>query len=284
VFARLSDLGRDDTRTAATWLNNWGLALNLFGRPLDAQRLFSRAIDLDRAGKTEEGVSPVKLTNYARALRDLGRLDEAADFGQRGYAKAQQTGQQLAINQSLLLLASVYRGLGDVTRAAEMLSQVEPRLRNSVPAGHMYFASLASQQGLVAQARGELQMALDFANRAVSITEESVKAGRQGADYLPIYLTQRSDAQLQLHHTDEAVADAARAVSMLQQSMPAGIFSMNFGRAYLALGRALQAQGRLEEARTAFRPAVEHLHSALGPDHVETRAARQLAEMEIPLR
>jgi hypothetical protein len=57
------------------------------------------------------------------------------------------------------------------------------------------------------------------------------------------------------------------------------VFSSNAGRAYLVLGRALQAQGKLDQAHAAFRSAAEHLQSTLGPDHLETRSARELAEV-----
>ncbi|MEA2264252.1 MAG: hypothetical protein QOJ51_7077, partial [Acidobacteriaceae bacterium] len=50
------------------------------------------------------------------------------------------------------------------------------------------------------------------------------------------------------------------------------------GRAYLAVGRALQALSKLEEARGAFRSAAEQLEGTLGVDHPDTILARQLAE------
>jgi hypothetical protein len=47
------------------------------------------------------------------------------------------------------------------------------------------------------------------------------------------------------------------------------------GRAHLALGRALQAQGKLDDAGPAFAAALEHLRLSLGEDHPETREARR---------
>jgi hypothetical protein len=40
------------------------------------------------------------------------------------------------------------------------------------------------------------------------------------------------------------------------------------------------AQGKTDEARAAARTAVEHLQSAVGPDHPDTRSAWQLAEAD----
>jgi hypothetical protein len=62
-------------------------------------------------------------------------------------------------------------------------------------------------------------------------------------------------------------------LNLLQGPTDSGAFSMNVGRSYLALGRALQAEGKPDEADAAFRSAAEHLEKTLGPDHPESRAA-----------
>jgi len=274
----MTSLGRDDTENAGTLFNNWALALYQSGRALEAERVFRRAIDISRADKTEDAVSPMLLTNYARALRDLGRLDEAADYAERAYAKAQQQDHQVVINQSLLLRALIYCDQGDLTRATAMLSEVEPRLRRNLPPGHYAFSSLASEQSLIALARGDPRTALRLADQALVIDEAAIKAGGQGAGALPIVLIRRSAVELEVGRPDQAAADAARALSLLQASTQPGASSCNLGRAYLALANALEAQGKHNEARAAARSAVEQLQNALGLDHPETRAAWQLAE------
>jgi tetratricopeptide (TPR) repeat protein len=93
----------------------------------------------------------------------------------------------------------------------------------------------------------------------------------------------RSEIELQLHQPDKAAEDARRALKISLDVAQPGTLSSKVGRAYLALGRALEAQSQPQEARAAFRSAVEHLQSALGPDHLETRAARKLAEPGIEL-
>ena len=279
--ARLTALGRDDTQTAVTLFNNWGNALVLGGRPLDGEKVFRRGVEISRVGQTEEAVSPMLLVNYARSLHELQRLSEAADYAERGYSKAQQAGAQTVISQSLLLRALIYKDQGRLPDAAAMLAEVEPRLGRSLPAGHIAFATFASDRALIAQARGDLQAALNLSGEAIAIAEAAIKARRIGGDYLPTFLSRRSDVHLQLHHPQEAADDAARAVSLLQAAVRPRTFSSTLGRAYLALGRGLQAQGKPDEAHTAFRSAVEHLQSALGPDHPDTRSARQLAGLDI---
>lgn len=277
---QLTALGRDDTQTAVTLLNNWGTVLVLAGRPRESEKVLRRAIELSRAGESDDAVSPMLMVNYARVLRELNQIDKAADYAQRGYAKAQESGAQVVIGQSLLLRSLIYTDMGDLARAAAMLDEVEPRLRRGLPPGHIAFGSLASDRALIALAHGDLRNALEYANEAVAIAETATKSGRLGGDYLPIFLIRRSEVELQLHHLDLAEEDASRALKILQVSAHVGAFSSVRGRAYLALGRTLQAQDRSEEARVAFRAAAENLRNALGPDHPESRSAVQLAQLD----
>jgi eukaryotic-like serine/threonine-protein kinase len=275
---QLAALGRDDTQTAVTLFNNWGTVLILAGRPRDTERVLRRAVDISRAGQTEDAVSPMLLVNYARSLRELDRTNEAANYAERGYAKAQESGAQVVIGQSLLLRSLIYLDRGDLQRATAMLDEVEPKLRRGLPPGHIGFASLASDRALIAQARGDSQGALEHANEAVAIAEAAMKAGRLGGDYLPSFLARRSEVELQLGQLQQAEADAARGLSLSQASSQVGEFSSTLGRVYLALGRALQAQGKHNEANSAFRSAADQLQNTLGPDHPDSSKARLLAE------
>jgi tetratricopeptide (TPR) repeat protein len=276
--AQLTALGRDDTQTAVTLFNNWGTVLVLAGQPQDSAKAYRRGLEISRAGQTEDAVSPMLLVNYARSLRELHRIDEAADYAERGYAKAQEAGAQVVIGQSLLLRAQIYTDGGDFSRATAMLDEVEPKLRKSLPAGHIAFASLASNRALIAQGRGDFRTALKHSNEAVAISEAAMKAGRLGGDYLPTFLVRRSGVALKIGHADQAEADSARALSLLQTSAQVGAFSSTRGRAYLTLGQALQAEGKGSDANAAFRSAAEQLQHTLGTDHPDAIRARQLAE------
>ena len=277
--ARLASLGRDDTETAGTLYNNWALALWQLGRPLEAEPIFRRAINISRADNTDRAVSPMLLLNYGKALRDLGRTDAAADYAERAYAKAEQTREQVVVNQSLLFRALIYLDRHDLARAESMLAEVEPRLRKALPPGHYAFSAIPSEQSLIDLARGDLPAALQHANQAVAIYEAAMKAGKAGESGMPMLLLRRSMIELQLARADEATTDAARGLKLLQAAAQPGTFSSSLGRAYLTVGRALQAQGKHEEARAAFASAAEHLQHSLGPDHPDTRSAQQLADL-----
>jgi serine/threonine-protein kinase len=276
--ALLSSLGRDDTETAVTLFNNWALEMEEIGHPLDAEKLYRHAIDISRSGNSEDTVSPMVLNNYAKSLRELGRIQEAEDYAERAYAKAQSVGHQLVINQSLLERARIYIALHDAARAAAVLAEVEPRLQKSLPPGHYAFASLASAQSLNALVKGDIEAAAKLADEAVSIDEAAISSGGEGVFTLPTLLINRSEVELAASRPDRAAADASRALDLLQSRAKPGAFSSGQGCAFLALGRALQSQGKQIEARAAFRSASEHLQNTLGPNHPDARSARQLVE------
>lgn len=276
IAARLTAQGRGDTGAAASVYYSWGVTLSQLGRPSEAERLIHRAIVRDSGGENAPDALPWQLISHARALRDLGRLDEAAAQAERGYATSLKNGDQVRVNQALLLRASIYRLGGDLTHAHDMLAELESRVR-TLPRGNIVFASLLSEKALDAQARGDIGSAFDFVNQAVAIAHASAKAGQQGADLIPTLLTDRSNIERQLNRTDTALADATQALSEIQEAAQPGTFSVFTGRAYLALGHALQAQGKNNEALTNFRLAAEHLQKSLGVDHSETHAAQQLA-------
>jgi eukaryotic-like serine/threonine-protein kinase len=275
--ARLTALGRDRTQQAGTLFNNWAMSLDFIGRPLDAERTFRRAIEVSRTDETEEAVSPMLLNNYARVLGELGRFDKAADYVERAHDKAERAGDQVVITQSLLVHAANYRQRGDLQRAAATLDQVEPRLRKALPPGHIAFATVLLQRSQIAQAAGDFQSAFDLADQALSIARAAVAASRTSPDYLPHFTSRHAEAALKIGRADLAVADASETLKTWRRVIPAATLSSGVGLASLALGNALEAEGKHEAAREAFASAAKHLESALGPEHPDTQRARQLA-------
>jgi serine/threonine-protein kinase len=269
---QLAALGRDDTETAGTLLNNWALAMRALGRPLDAERLFRRAIEIVSFDHAEQTESPILLNNLARTLQDLHRFEEAAGYAARSYALARDTGSEIDVCRALLARGSIARDLGDPRAAGVLLDEAEARLRRmKIPEGHGFFASLTSERALVAQARGDTEAAIALSNDAVA-------RGETIADtfLLSMVLLRRSRLALQLGRAADAQADATRAMKAAQGTSEPPTPSSSLGQAYLALGQALAARGQSHEAMEAFATALKHLEPALGEAHPDTRAARQL--------
>jgi len=218
------------------------------------------------------------LANLARVLRDLERFAEAIGYGERTYAAARRQGNEIAINQALLLLASAHRQRGDLAPAARALVEVEARFRRLLPPHDLQFASLAMEQGCLLAAQGHAAAGLARADEAVALAE----AGRQQPQYLRRLLVQRSELNLQAGRAEAAAADAQRGLDLEQAAVGEGATSSVIGLGYVALARARLAQGRAAEARRAAAAALPHLVGPLGEGHSATRAARQMSEGRHP--
>src|SRR6185312_10892899 len=97
-----------------------------------------------------------------------------------------------------------------------------------------------------------------FVDHAVTIDEAAIKDGKEGSYYLPTLLVGRSEIEFQAGRADLAASDASRALALLKEGIKPGTFSCVQGRAFLALGRALQAQNKTDQARAAFRSAAQN--------------------------
>ena len=276
----MTSLGYDETQKAVKLFNDWALIMMYAGRQVEAEKIYRRAIDISRTNQTEDAVSPVLLYNYAGVLSELGRFREAADYAGRASEKAKRVGDQMLIDQTDFQLARIYRDEHSFARADALLTGLEPRLRLKLPPAHYAFAFLTSERALLAQAAGEQSAALELSNRAVDEDEKSIRVAGQCATILPVLLTRRSSAELEAGLEKRAVADASRALGLLQAAMEPGTHSSYLGRAYMALAQALKLQGIDDEARKAFRSAAEHLEISLGRSNPDARRARELAESE----
>jgi tetratricopeptide (TPR) repeat protein len=253
------DLGYDETKAAGSTFSTLGFFLNRAGRPRDAERWYLRA-------RGVVGEIPWWLYSYADVLRQLGRLDEAAGYADRACASAQKD----LLHGCLRIRGRIYIDQNNFTRAEETLAKAQSMVAEDTP--KHFVAELLSDRALLAQAEGKVSAALQLADEAVSLDEAAIQLGSEGQAVLPILLNRRAAIEVAAGQTD-----ADRSLSLLQASLGSDAFSVHIGAAQMARGRALLAQGYSEEARAAFRSAMEHFEQTLGPDHGDTRAARQLS-------
>jgi eukaryotic-like serine/threonine-protein kinase len=275
----LSSLGWEETDTGVHLFNNWALELDQIGRPLEAEKIERHALDLTQDGNSVDVSTAMILNNYAKMLRKLNRLDEAADYAQRSYGRAQKEHNQLVIGQSLLERARIAIAEHRFPEASALLSELELQMRKHLPPGHYAFASLAADRARVALGEGDQTLALQLSNQSVAIGEAALKAGGQGGFAFPGFLLNRSSIELVSGALDEAVADANRALTLVKSNAPPDSFSSTLGSAYLALARAQDAQGKHDDARAAAILASENLERSLGSEHPDTRSAMQLAAL-----
>ena len=275
--ALVDTLGRDETELAGVLFNNWGVMLERAGRPLDAERCLHRTIEIERQVSSTNGVSPTSLSVYSDILIELGRITEAAEYAQQGYQVGSQTGDSTALQNALFQLAEVYRAQSDLSRSDKMLAQLGEVLRRALPPQHVTFGYLALELAQNAQAAGNRQKAMEYANQAVAIAQAWKKNTHSSGFYEGTFLIIRSTILLKSNRVEDALADADRAIPILQQVAIPGSSSSDVGLAYLAKGRALQAEGKHDEAVAAFRLADQQLEDSMGPDSPDSRDARELA-------
>ena len=266
--ARLTAMGMGDTERAGTLFNNWALVRRSLGQPLAAERLFLRAIQISSTEGGEERVSPTLLGNMARTLIDLDRLEEARRYAERADAQARQAGNEDARTLALFHRSLACYLLRDPSGMASVLAVLEPRVA-PLPAGHYLHASLASMQGLLEQARGNVAAARAAHDRAIALGEEQD---------LPVLLLRRSAFALESGDAAAARSDAARALALASKNAEPGTPSSRVGRAHLAVARAALALGEASAARAAYAAALKHLEPSLGASHPETQEARRLAK------
>jgi serine/threonine protein kinase len=270
---QLVALGREDTERAGTLLNNWGLVLETLGRPLEAERMLRRSIEISMVAGSDERVEPVSWANLARAVFDLGRYDEASALAERAMGRARVRGDQVVADQAQLMAARAHVAAGRVARGAALLDEVEARFRTMFDPSHAAFTAVLTDRIRVAEARGNLRDAAALADRAVQWFESDPRHRSS----VPLALRRRAQIALLQGRFDQALEDAQRLLPLVLARVPGDAPSASAGVAYVTLGEALASLDRPDEARAALTQGVRHLEAAAGPAHpVAVHATRLL--------
>jgi len=272
AYARMLELGRQNTEGAGTLYNNWALALSLTGQFLQAETLYRRAVRISSADGTDKNVSPMELSNLAAALIELGRIDEAQRYADEAYDRARADGDQVIARYALGARARVFRVRGQYAQGMQALAELEQQFRRVYPPECSCFGIIASERGLLAAAHGDPDRAMAEMDKAVALAA----GDKSRPDVLPRLLVRRAEVELALGRPAAAQADAERSIRLNVDLTAPGAHSGNLGLAYLAEGRAMLASGPSPDAAKALSSAVEHLRPTLGPEHAQTRLAERL--------
>ncbi len=286
IFQQASDLmttlGYDDSQKAVKLFDDWALTLSYDGRELDAQRTYQRALAISRNDETYSAVAPDLLLNYAGLLQELGQTTEAARYFALASKKAHELNDNVLVDDTELMQANMFTDAHAFAQATRQLDELEQRLRQRYAPEHYVFAELSWVRARIALGRGDLPSAAHFATEAVELDEASMRRIGQCAALLTALLVSRSGIDLKNGQREQAVSDARRAITLLEQAENPSILSSNLGRAYLALALALEAEGKPDEAQLAALKAYANLQTTLGSDQPDTRSARQLTNTRFP--
>ena len=197
---------------------------------MKASRVLKRSIDISRADGTARAVSPILLVNYARALRDVARLQEAEDYSTRANARARDQGNQVITDQPLIVLADVDIDLGRIDQAARLVAELEPRLQGNLPAAHIAFASLASEKSLIEKARGRMDRRWIWPTKPCRSPKLPSRLEDRAPTASPRCSYGAPLVELDLKLPNDALGDANHAFGILQ-SGKTGTYSSSMGRA-----------------------------------------------------
>ncbi len=167
TYARLAALGRDGTERAGTILNNWALAVHILGHPLEAERLFRRAIAISSADSSERNVSPMLLISRA-GLERARALPGSAELRRTRVREARKAGDEIVVGQTLSVQFGIAIEEHDAPRAAAILAELGPRWKRMMPPDHIAFAVLPIYEAMLASELGDHAQAVANADRAVA--------------------------------------------------------------------------------------------------------------------
>jgi tetratricopeptide (TPR) repeat protein len=274
AYAQLVALGRENTESAGTLYNNWGLTFYMMGQPHKAEELLRRAVRVSSADGTDRHVSPMVLTNLARALLMLEANAQAARNADRAYARARAAGDEAIVTQSLMVRVTAYRELGDHARAKRLLEEAAPRLERM--GGLRGRAWLAAERSQLAKAQGDPITALADMDEAVAVAAQS-----KSPDAFRHFILLRAEEELALERFAPALDDSRKAIRLYLEVSDSESPSGHLGRAYLVEGRALAASGQGNEAEQAFSLALDQLRPSFGVDHPSTKLAARLESKQV---
>lgn len=269
------ELGYENTKTLSNTYGTLAWLLTRAGRPLEAEQYHRLAMDIIG----EKNLKGWALQAYAAILRELGRLDEAAKYGEEAVSRAKAADNTVAVIQALTTLGRIRRDQRNFEAARALFAETEGLMRSHLPPTHFWFATLASERSLLAQAEGNSDLAMQLADKAVGMDEEMTKTDSEGASFLPRFLYRRAALEFERADLEKSELDVQRAINLLQQSLGRDALSFHFGECYITEGRILERQQKTDQARAAFHLAATNFEKALGPDHPQTRTAQYLAGM-----
>jgi tetratricopeptide (TPR) repeat protein len=263
-----------ESPAVALYLNNAASTYKRAGRPLEAEPLQRRSLELFRTtlGEDHRRVA-MAYNNLANILLDQGRAEEGAAMHRQALAMNREIyGEAHDLTAgSMSNLAAALRDLRQLDEAIRLYQEVLRIDRQVLGDDHPFVAQdrvnlasiLAERNGPgdLAAARDQLDAAEEL-QRANLPAEDGAHAVRLVESAL-VYLAEGRPA--------EAEEDARAAVALNDAIFPDGSARSAYSRS--VLGASLAEQGRLEEAGALLRPAYERLVQDMGPGGQMARAA-----------
>jgi tetratricopeptide (TPR) repeat protein len=246
----------------------------------ESERLYRQVLETYTRLRGPEHVDTIDIMGaLGLPLLDEGRFEESAELFRRASAlSAKVLGENHP--ETLVVRANLARALMEMGRPAEadaILRDVCARQAEVVGEDAPYAIYAKFVRAGALDDMGRPQEALPILERSIRAISEA--AGPESVG-LATSLARESVVLRHLRRLDEAEAAARRAVSIQAPRLGE---NHTTARSRSALGSALLAQGKLEEARTELSRALAVQERLLLPDHPDLRATRaELARAQAP--
>jgi tetratricopeptide (TPR) repeat protein len=272
LVAVLESQGLERTRDAVTILNNWSVVLGRAGQSIQAAPIAERAVRIARERDTERGAGATELKNLGTALCRVGRSAEAVPLLKESVTKARAAGSPRRLVEAAMGMATAYREVGELDRAAQALREAEATVQTHPEMAHSEYAALVEgHQARLALARGKAREGLALARSARNRQEDPVHSTLDTL-FLTLVLAEAENANVVF---EEARVSAQSALNLANVLLREGelTHSSHVGEARLELAIALAGEGDLRAARNELQQALDHLRPSVGPEAPSTRRA-----------
>lgn len=266
-------IGADESPTAVSVWNNWGLAALASGNPLLALGFFDRVRDIS-ARRSPSGSPPVyTLVNLARVLNMLERTTEATREAERAIEVARANGgnasAELHARGSLI---DALRRQGQPEQARAALEAIDGRLTEGIPFDSPPMLNLLRLRVLLDAQSGCLEAALEGVNTLIA---RVTKLGLRNSSLASAYII-RAETRLQLKESAAALLDLEQALEVVRESQGSASHSADAGLALLRRAETLFAIGDRSGASIEMESALVQLKPTLGEGHPEVSRALEI--------
>lgn len=230
----------------------------------------------DALGRHDEGTALILLNELMGYYRSVSRHADCAKAAEKALALIRAMGLEGTVNHGTTLLnaATGLRAAGENDRAEEIYRKAQAILESQLPAEDYRLASLYNNMSLLYAAMGRLELAAEYARKALERIEQNPDAQAE----LAISLSNLGGMYTRLGKADRACQCLERAVRLFEQ-LPGGD-DPHYPAALCALAELHFHQGEPEKSAELFRRALGLIERTYGRNDDWQTTRRNLAAAE----
>ena len=230
----------------------------------------------DALGRHDEGTALILLNELMGYYRSVSRHADCAEAAEKALALICSMGLEGTVNHGTTLLnaATGLRAAGENDRAEEAYRKAQVILESQLPAEDYLLASLYNNMSLLYAAMGRLELAAEYARKALERIEQNPDAQAE----LAISLSNLGGMYTRLGQSERAHRCLERAVSLFEQ-LPGGD-DPHYPAALCALAELHFHQGEPEKSAELFRRALGLIERTYGRNDDWQTTRRNLAAAE----